>query len=877
MRRIRSWWRDLFRRRQLDAELDDEIRYHIEREIEELVAAGVSRPEARRRALAEFGAVAAIKEEVRETRATHRVESLWLDVRFGARALRRDLLFALTGVATLALTIGSVTTVLTIAHAFFLRPLPVADAERVVEVRVTRDDGASAGFVSYPDYAAFRDGAATLEGLAAVYMGAPLFISSGEEAYSVTGAVVTANFFPLLGLEPAAGRFFAPREDEVPGRDPVAVLDHGFWMQRFAGREVALGEQLDINGVKFTIIGVSPPDFHGIGTTAPQVYMPTMMLPVGYRWCSVLHDADCTILRMYGRMAEGVGLDVASAELTALVPERWRDAAPGDNDGVAVVTARATEVGDTTENFLALLGAVSAALLLVCCANLAGLLTSRAGGRARELAIRTSLGAPRARLVRQMLTESILLALAGGVAGVALSRLLTGVLRAAFYATDSSGRPYYVDLAIAPQVIGVVLTLAFGCGLLFGVLPAIVSARLGGRMISLRATVGSVSARTRAARWLVGAQTAGAVVFVVIAGLLVSSAGALLAGANFDPSGVALIRLRPRLVDYEPERAQPYLRRVVEQLEALPEVESVTLVGTGVALWGLSADVSLPGTEDAGREVGYLEVGPGYFETLRTPVLRGRGIEAEDDAAAPAVAVVNETLASTLWPGGDAIGDEVVVGARRYSVIGVVADVDLQNRVEGARPYLYTAFWQSPGQVDARLQIRVNGEAEAMLPRLLREASRVDPAVPVSEPLTLTRRVAGYLQPVRMGAAVVSYAGMLAVLLSALGVYAALAAGVTARNHELGVRMAVGASAGDVFRMIVGQGGATIAAGIGIGLLAAVGAARLLQHLLYGSAAGDGTLFVGAAVIVAGVGVAASVIPALRAARTEPLRALKPR
>ncbi|MGD8329569.1 MAG: FtsX-like permease family protein, partial [Acidobacteriota bacterium] len=573
---------------------------------------------------------------------------------------------------------------------------------------------------------------------------------------------------------------------------------------------------------------------------------------------------------------DGASITAARAEMQAAMPERWREAAPGDNNGVAVLPLRGTDIGPTTERFLALLGTVAGALLLVCCANLAGLLSARTGSRARELAIRSSLGAPRARLLRQMMTESVLLALAGAAAGVVLSLLLTSALQSAFYATDDAGRAYYVDLSLSPQVVGGVLVLAVACGLLFGILPALTSARLGGAASTLRRSAKSLGGGGRAGKLLIGAQTAVAVSFVVVAALLVSSATALLRGANYDPEGVALLRLRPRLVGYEPARAQEFVRAAVRAVAELPEVESVTMVGTGVALWGLSADVALPDSEDAVLQAGYLEVGPDYFETLRTPILRGREIEREDDPQAPMVAVVNATLAATLWPEGDAVGREVIVGQRRYTVIGVAADVELQHRGEAPRPYLYTAFWQNPEEVDTRLQVRVRGDAAALLPRLMGAVSRVDPEVPISEPLTLTQRVNGYLRPQRMGAAAVSYAAGLAVLLSAMGLYAALAAGVSARRHELGVRMAVGASAGEVFRMIVRQGSATNAAGVAVGLGVAAAATRLLQHLLYGSPTGDWLLFGGAALAVAIGGVAASLVPAWRAARTAPLRALRP-
>lgn len=356
---MRSRLRDLLRRRRLDVELDEEIRFHLEREIEAHRAAGPSAVEARRRAHADFGAVAAIREEAREVRATRLLEAVGQDLRLAGRSMVRNPLFSFTAVATLALTIAAVGTLLTLTYAFLLQPLPVREPYRVVEVLATRNNGTAPGFVSYADYTALRDGTETLQGLAAAYVSAPLFVSGAEEAKILSGAVVTANFFALMGLQPAAGRFFDATEDTVPGRDAVIVLAHDFFRTRYASAEEAIGERLVLNGVSFTIVGVAPPEFHGIGTRPPQVYMPSMMLPVGYRWCSVLNDPGCTVLRMFGRLADGVDVATARAEMATLVPERWRDAAPGDNSGVAVHGLRGAEPGEDTERFLALLAGVA--------------------------------------------------------------------------------------------------------------------------------------------------------------------------------------------------------------------------------------------------------------------------------------------------------------------------------------------------------------------------------------------------------------------------------------------------------------------------------------------------------------------------------------
>ncbi|MFW6198352.1 MAG: ADOP family duplicated permease [Acidobacteriota bacterium] len=872
MRRLRAWLRALFRRRRLEDDLDAELRFHLERETEALIEAGLAPREARRRARAGFGGIDAIKEECREARGTYFLESTLQDLRYGLRMLIRYPGFTITAVATLALTIGAASTVLTLGHALFLQPLPAAEADELVELRVTRRQGREIGRASYPDYAHFRDSTRTLDGLAAVYDTAPLYVRTGDTARQVNGAVVSANFFSLMGLEPSRGRFFRADEDRVPGRDPVAILGHDFWHSRLGGDDEALGSTLVVNDVTFTVVGVAPPDFPGIGDRRIDIYMPTMMLSAGYRWCDDALAQDCTILRMIGRLEEDTTLEQAAAEMATLVPARWRQAEPGENSGIEVVRARRGQPGPTTTRFMTLLAWTVAALLLVCSANLAGLLVARGWHRAREMAVRASLGAPRSRLVRQLLNESLLLAAIGSGLGLLLSVLFTELLEASFFAVDGAGRPFHFDFVLDPAVVAVVLGLALSSGLLFGLLPALRSVRRGSEA-SLERAGSRRGSGPGAHRWLIAAQAAAAVTLLVVAALLVGSAAELLRGTNFEPDRVALLRLRPRLVEYSPARAQEFIRDAARRLRALPGVGSVSMVGTGVALFGFEAEVSHPVGGDV--RVRYLEVGPDYFATLGTPVLRGREFDARDDTTAPAVAVVSEALADLLWPDGSALGAPLRVNGRLRTVVGIVADVPLQSRAEPIRPYAYVPFWQNPGHVDARLQVRVDGDPTAALPVLAREVREVDPAVPITELTTLEGRLAGAFRALRMTAAVVSYAAGLTVLLSALGLYASLTTAVSRRRHELGVRQALGASARGIIRLVAARGVRVVLVGALAGLaLSAVGS-RLVRHLLYGTPGADVPVYLGAAVVVVAVGLAASWLPARRAARIPPVEALR--
>ena len=712
------------------------------------------------------------------------------------RSLGRGGLFTLTAVLTLALTMAAVTTVFSLAETLLFRPPNVERPRGLVVVAATRAPGRGAGFVSHPDYVRFRDESRTLEALAAHYSTSPLWVSAGNESREVNGAVVSANFFPLLGVRPARGRFLNEEEDRVPDRDRVVVLGHELWRDWFSSSEEVVGRSLRINATPFTVIGVAPPGFRGLTPYPNAIYLPTMMLRVGYRWCDGFRD-DCTVLSMIGRLAEGHTVAQATAEMTSRLPPAWRTAAGDRNTGVTVFTPRGADLRAEREDeeSVTLLGLVAGLLLLVCCANLAGLLMARSAARTRDLAIRASLGAGRVRLLRQLMTESVLLALGGGALGMGLSLALTRVLAAGFYCTG--GAVY--DFRLQPSVALLVLGVSLAASWLFGLLPAWKSIAASSAE-SLRRQASSVSARSAWARPLLAAQAAAATALLVVAGLLGVSAHRLAQGTNFEPAQVALFRLRPRLVGYPAEKAQAYHGEVIRRLSALPGVSSVSVVGTGAALTGGDTTVALPertADQGGGLPAGFMEVGPRYFETLRTPLLEGREFNPHDGLASPAVAVVNQRLASRLWPAGNALSQTLLVDGRPHRVVGIAADVSLEDRTKAPRPYVYVPFAQNAGAIDARYCVRVDGDPAARLRELVRVTNEVDPDVPVTEARTLEAQMAdGVLRPARLMGAILIYAAGLAVLLCALGLYGTLAFSVARRTKEIGIRMAVGATHG---------------------------------------------------------------------------------
>lgn len=877
-----NWYRRLIHRNKMEDQLEKELQFHIDQHAADLIASGQPRDEARRLARLAIGGPEQTKENCRDARGTRWLEDLYQDCRHSLRALRRQPGFTATALLTIAFGTGAMATVITLANTLFLRDLPVDRPDRVVVVQATRRHGQSPGWVSYPDYVHFRDKAKTLQGLAAHYSTAPLFVTANNQAKELNGAVVSANF-PLLGVHPALGRFFRPDEDSVPDRDRVAVLSDDLWRNWFGSSSDALGASFKINGVAFTVIGVAPATFRGVTVSPSELYIPLMMARTGYRWCVDSLAVDCTTLDMIGRLADGRTVKQARAEMPTLLPPAWSTAEEGENTGVRVFRARGALHPDLSRveqiRFIEVLTAVAALLLLVCSINLAGLLIARTSARTREFAIRASLGAGGLRLARQLMTEPLLLALIGGALDTLFSLLLTGALNVAFYSTDVEGHPLFYNFAPEPRVLAVVAAICMGVGLLVGVIPAL-RFRRAGAAESLKRESSAVSARPRLGPWLAGSQAGAAVALAAVAGLLAASAHRLVSGANFDSSHVALMRLRPRLLKYPAEKAQRFLRHAIARLEAAPGVESASMVGNGAVLAGQDAQVSLPASPARQSiECRYSEIGPRYFETLRIPILRGREFDGRDTvqsaAVAPAVAMVNEILARRLWPSGNAIGATAVVDGRARQVVGIVAYVPLERRGLPPGPAVYTPFWQNPVQLDARLAIRVKGDPAAMLPALMREVHAVDPDVPIAETIALPVQMAGVIRTERITGSFVSYAAVLAVLLSGIGLYGTLAFSVSRRTREIGIRLAVGARPAAVLAMVVREGMAVMAGGVAFGVGLGFAGERMTRHLLHGSGGADAAMYAVAALVVAAVGLFACWMPAHRASRIDPMRALR--
>jgi predicted permease len=812
------------------------------------------------------------------------MNTVWQDLRYGARMLLKKPGFTLIAVLTLAVGIGANLTIFSFVDTMFLRPLPAQEPERLVTVEATRNGRWSEGY-SYSAYVHYRDHCQSFEGLIAHYSTAPVNIVAEGDSRVTNGAVVSANYFSVLGIQPRLGRFFLPEEDAVPDRDAVVVISYRMWQGRFAGDPAVLGKELVLNGSACRIIGVTPPDFPGVLAGFPnEFWIPTMMLRLGFRGCDAITEVDCRPLALLGRLTRGRTLADAQAELSVLANQLGATSPAEQGRGVLVQPALGVRWAER-EGFryqMQLLMAVTGLLLLIACANVASLLLVRGAARRKEIAIRLCIGARRARLVRQFLTESLLLAFAGGALGLLMS-LWARELLATFYTTGYSSLQLYYDLSLSPRSLIYAFALTLFTALLFGLLPALQATRHD-LVRALKDEGISPSPRQHRLRGaLVVGQVALSLSLLVVAGLLVRSESHVRRGANFDPEHVDALRLRPGLLNYNAEKAQAFTRDVVGCLEALPGVQSVSLAkGTGLAwLSGGRLRVRLP--EEAPQQieeqlqVEYQEIAPRFCETLKIPLLEGREFSEGDRPGAMRVTVINETLARRLWPEAEPLERTLILDNHSYQVVGVSKDAQLRNALESPQPFLYLPYWQNNirPQIDARLVVRVAGDPRTMLPLLRRAIVAVDPNVPISEDVPLTQQVNAIYMPVLLTSAVLTYAGLLALFLSMLGLYGVLAFAVSQRTREIGIRMALGAERFDVLRLVVSQGLRLALGGVGIGLLASFAATRLVKSLLYDVSATDPLTFALIAVLLLAVALLACWLPARRATKVDPMVALR--
>jgi putative ABC transport system permease protein len=869
--------RNLLHRRRSDVELDEELRGYVDGLTAEHMRRGMTQAEAARAARLELGGVDVVTENVRDVRAGAVFERVARDFRFAARSLRKTPVFTITAVLALALGIGATTSILSVVRAVLLRPLAYADADRLVVILLDgRNPTSPANFVHW------RAQTRSFADMAAAEYWTP-DQTGGDDPTAVAGLRITTGMLPMLGVPPVLGRVFSVDEDQ-PGHDQELILSYGFWRRRFGGNRDVVGKTMSLDGKVFTIVGVMPKPFQfaPFWMTRAEVWAP---LALAQRM------SDGQSLRVFARLAPGVTLAQARADLDAVTTRLEREN-PGTNKNVMITPLKEKVVGDIRMSLLVLFVAVGF-VLLIACANVAHMLLARAATRYREVALRAAIGASRTQLIVQMLVESTLLALVGGAGGLALAGLGVRGLVAAGPAIIPRVATVTIDGGVLLMTLGIT---AFTV-IVFGLLPAIRSTRVDLAETFRDGDRGSSEGRGRGRLRgaLVASEFALALVLLVGAGLMIRSFIALQhVDPGFDPRNVvSMIVSTSGTPAAEAGRHQDFYVQTLDRVGALPNVISASYINHrpfdgdlwGFPFWVEGRPRPKPGESPTAT---YRVVFPGYFATMRIPILAGRDVAETDRVGTAGVVVINEFMAKRHWPGESALGKRIAVDdSSLLTVVGVV-----KNDVRGewaAQPEeeMFLPFFQRPRYVaglgasrTVTLVARVacaRTECDASeLTKPIREAIRsVERNAPISAVTTMSALVASATAESGFYLALLVAFASIAVALAAVGIYGVMSYSVSRRTHEIGIRIALGAEGSSVMQSVVVQGASVAAAGAAAGLVAAFGLTRMMRGILYGVSPTDPRTFVAVTVLLFGVAILASLVPARRATRVDPLVALR--
>ncbi|HYY98875.1 MAG TPA: ABC transporter permease [Pyrinomonadaceae bacterium] len=814
------------------------------------------------------------------------MRTLLKDVRFGVRALFKSPGFTLVAVASLALGIGANTAIFSLVNTVLLRPLPAREPSRLVSVSVLGKDDSMLAF-SYPTYKDFRDRNEVLSGIFAERLG-PMSLSRDGNNQRVWGYLVTGNYFDVLGVRPALGRALTPEDDRAPLASPVAVLSHGGWVRRFGADPSVVGKDILLNGHPFRVVGVMPEGFSGAEVIyTPEVWLPMTMqewIEPGNAW---LERRTTQNIFAVGRLKDGVTREQAEASLNALA-KRLGEEYPDTNEGqkIALVPPGfiVPQLRGAFVGFAAVLMGAVALVLLIACVNLANLLLARASGRRKEIAIRLAMGASRWRVVRQLLTESLLLSLAGGALGLLLAVWILDLVAAYRPPIDI---PLWIDLAVDSRVMAFTLAASVLTALVFGLAPALQSARadLVPALKDVAAQTGRTRTRLRSA--LVVAQVMLSLVVLVAAGLVVRALGRLQTlSPGFEVEHGLVASFDLGLQGYDEARGREFERRVVERVRALPGVKAASLTD----LMPLSLNYSSSDVHVEGQQLGrganapismVASVEPDYFKAMGIPLVAGRAFTEADKEGVQGVVIVNETLARRFFPGQDpargAVGRRISFQSDSgpwLEIVGVARDGKYWTIGEAPQLFTYSPLAQSYSST-ATLVVRADGDPRSLAPAIRAEVSKLDPALPLFDVKTMEEHMGVSLFPARVAATLLGGFGLLALLLAAMGVYGVVSYSVAQRTREIGIRLALGARAGNVLRLVAGRGMALVVAGLVAGLAGALVLTRFMEGVLYGVSATDALTFTLVVLLLAAVALLACLVPARRASKVDPMVALR--
>src|SRR5712691_1456967 len=864
----------LFRSGQVERELDEELRYHLERLVDDHVAAGLPRSEARHQALREMGGIDQRKEECRDARGLALVDSFRQDVTYALRALRKSPGFSTVAILSLAIGIGANTTIFTFVSAVLLKPLPYPGSDRLVVLHERKLDSGEPLNVHPVNFVEWRDRARSFEALALVQT-PPLNVMGSNGAEQIVRILTTSELFQVFKVDPVLGRGFTVEETR-PGNDQVVILGYGFWQRWFGGDPGVLGRKLALpDGGSLTVVGVAPPEF-GIGLTEPDAFTPMTMDPANPG------SRGSRAFQCYGRMTSGVSLDAARAEMTTIA-SALRQQYPRLNEGMGVFVSGLHEfLVREARPGLRLLMVVVAIVLAIACMNLAGLLMARGIGRRGEFAVRTALGAGRGRLVRQLVIESLVMSFCGGAAGIVIAYWATQALVALTAGVLTGGTSEPIGLDARCLVFTFVVSTA--TALAFGLVPAWQASRVDPQAALREQTRGGTTDRRhhRVRNVLVVTEVALAVVLLVGAGLLLRTLSSLArVNLGFQPAETLTMGLflgvRP------PEARSAVIDQILDRIEEVPSVRAAGTIQflplrgmtCGTGFWLEEQAASRDPSRTLPTECAL--VSRGYFAAMGIPVLAGRPFDRRDRIPSPRVVIVSESFAKRYFRDGRVLGRRILVQSSNQAlaeIIGVIGDVRHNGLTSDPAPTVYLLHAQTPGYI-ANLVVRTSGDPVAQATALRRAVHEVDPTQALSGVGTIEQDVAKVLARPRLQAALVTCFAVIAVVLAVIGVYGLIAYVVTLRTHEIGIRLALGATREKVFFELFGQGAQLVFAGLIVGVAGAVALRKIASTFIFGVTTGDPLTYLFAALTFSAVALAAVIIPARRASRIDPTSALR--
>jgi len=875
------WLTRLFRKSKLETQLDSELRFHVEEQIADNIAAGMAPAEARRRALAQFGGLEYIKEETRDARGTHFVDTLLQDIRFAFRMLRKSPGFTAVAVLTLALGIGANTAIFSVVDAVLLRAFPYPNAGELVLVfntPVKQPDALSA--LSYRDFRECREQNRVFSEMAGNAFHDLTLTGAGEPSI-VNTADVTPEIFSLLGVKPLAGRTLLP-EDGKQGAAPVAIVSENLWRGRFGSNPNLIGQSISLDMRAFTVVGILPASFHyPDGSPRQDIWISAAQDPL---FGPLLRRPGVRALGGIARLKPGISVAQAQAEMNT-IGARLAKEFPAQDSGftIRIQPYRQAVVGNVKSALLILLGAVGL-VLLIACANIANLLLSRATSRAQEIAVRIALGAGRARVIRQLLTESALLGLLGGVVGVLLAVWSVWILRPFLPAEVTQIN----SIHIGGSVLVFALALSLAAALAFGLAPALLAtpSNLQTNIKEGGARGGQRGGR-RVRSFLAIAQISLAMVLLVAGGLLIRSFALVTkVDPGFDPKNVIEAEISlPQFQYSTPQQWTTFSNELLARLHAQPGLQDSALAAPlpmdrqGEATFAFSIVGNPPLPLGKSITADYATVSPDYFRVMRIPLLRGRFFSEQDSPSNPKVALISETLARRYFPNQDPIGRQMKFGFPPNSdvsreIVGVVGDIRDESLGKKPGPMMYVPFAQAP-LYGGEVVVRSSLSASSVVAGIRQATHAIDKDLPVTDIASFPDMIGKSISQERFRTLLLGSFSAIALVLAAIGIFGVISYSASQRTHEIGIRMALGAQRRDVLLLILGQGVKLALFGLGLGAVVAFLLTRLMASLLYGVSATDPVTFAGMAIVLLGVTLLACYIPARRAMRVDPMVALR--